>query len=328
MTTGALAKIAAFTETAYNTTPGTPDGRLLAVQSFGLRANEARDTDPTISGFRGQVRSVAGRRDVSGAVGIALSPQQIGFWLAHILGKPTTTGIGPYTHSYSVAQSGANALPAGMLFEVDYGSGIATPGRYVRYSGCRVNQATLQFPSSGFPTAQIDVLGADFDASATTPLDATLTDNGHSAWSADQIVLQIDGGAIEVCFESLSITLGNDLDAEQYCVGNGGVRHKLPEGFMIATGEGVTFFDTPALMNKALADTDAALVITLSRGDGLGTANNESLVITIPNVVFAANTPPIEGPRGVRFQGNFTAHRTSGEIGITAVLKNTLATVY
>lgn len=326
--TGALSKIAAFTETTYNTTPGTPDGRRLAVQSLALAANEARDNDPTLSGFRGQVRSTAGKRDVSGQAQISVAPESIGFWLAHLIGKPAVTGSGPYTHSFAVDPTGAGALPVGMLVEVDYGAGITAPGRYIRYSGVRVNQAVLKLPNSGFPSMQIDLLGADFDAEATSALDATLTDTGHSAWSAKQIVLELDDGATAVCFESLDVTFGNDLDADRYCVGNGGVRHDLPEGFAILSGQGVIYFDTAALMNKALADLDAKIKITLSRGDGLGTAGNESLVITIPLAVFAANTPPIDGPKGLKMQANFTAHRSTGELGLTAVLKNALAVVY
>ncbi len=325
--TGALTRIAAFTETDYDTPPVVPDGRLIAVQSFGLRAAEARETDPTLSGFRGQSRSTAGRRDVSGTILVSIAPQTIGLWLAHVIGRPVTTGAGPYTHTFAVDPNGAGALPAGLMFETDYGAGITAPGRYVRYNGVRINQGTFQFPSSGPPTLSMDALGANFSAAATTPLDATLTDAGHSAWSAKQIALEFDDGALSVCMESLSVVMGNDLDADRWCVGNGGTRHDLPEGSFIVTGQAVQFFDTPALMNKALSDADAKIKVTLTRGTGLGTAGNESLVITIPLAVFEANTPAVDGPKGLKLQANFTAHRGVGEIGVTAVLKNALATV-
>ena len=141
-------------------------------------------------------------------------------------------------------------------------------------------------------------------------------------------MLQFDDGALEVCLDNLTITLGNDLDADQWCVGNNGIRHGLDEGAFIVSGTGVQHFDTPALMNKALADQDAKLVVTLTRGTGAGTAGNEQLVLTIPNLVLAANTPPIDGPRGIRLGVSFTGHRTTGEIGVTAVLKNAMPTVY
>jgi hypothetical protein len=326
--TGALTKIAAFTEATYNTTPGSPDGRLLAVQTFGLKAVENRTADPTLSGYRGQARTTADRRNVSGSIQVSVAPEDIGFWLTHLIGKPTVTGTGPYTHSFAVDPDGAGALPAGALFETDFGAGISAPGRYVRYSGNRLSQATLQLPSSGHPTLSMDWLGADFDATAEAALDSTLTDTGHKAWNAKQVALELDDGTTSVCFESFSAVFGNDLDADRYCVGNGGVRHDLPEGQFIASGQGTIYFDTPALMNKALNDTDAKIKVTLSRGNGLGAADNESLVITIPLAVFAANTPAIDGPKGLKLDANWTAHRSTGEIGITAVLKNALAAVY
>lgn len=333
MTTGAVSRIVGFTETAYNQQPSPANGLILPVQNFGLRANEGRNNDPTITGFRGQPRSIAGRREASGGVLASIAPESIGWWLTHLIGRPATTSLGGgvYQHVFTVNRDGANSLPAGALLEVDYGPGISTPGRYVRYSGCKINQATLAIPNNGTPTINMDWLGANFNAAEVAPLDGTPTDNGHSAWSAKQItvaVLKPDGYPAMVCFDSLNLTYGNDLDADQWCVGNGGVRHALPPGFVIAGGNAVAHFDDPALMNLMLADSDAEIEVELTKGTGDGTAGNEVLTYSVPSVVFEANTPPIDGPRGLRLQANFTAHRTSGEIGITATLINSLATVY
>lgn len=327
--TGALTRIIGWNETTWNTTPGTPSARLIPVVSFGLRANEERETDPTLSGYRGQQRSSAGKREVSGAIAITVAPETIGFWLANLIGAPTTTGASaPYTHTFEVDPTGAGALPVGMGFEVDYGAGISGAGRYIVYSGVRINQMTLNLPANGNITAQIDVLGANFDADNVASLDATPTDTGHNVWKAQKAEVVFDAGALSVCLESLQVTLGNDLDPDRWCVGHGGIRHDLPEGQFIASGQAVAYFDSAALMNKALNDTDAALVITLTKGTGAGTAGNEELEITIPALVFAANTPAVDGPRGLKLQADFTAHRTIGEVGVTAVLKNALATVY
>lgn len=333
MTSGALTRIVGFTETAYNQTPTPANGRLMPIQNFQLRANEARDNDPTLSGYRGNVRSVAGRREVSGAVLATVAPESIGWWLTHLIGRPQTTSLGGgvYQHVFTVNRDGANSLPAGALFEVDYGSGIAVPGRYVRYGGCKINQGTLALPNSGFPTLNMDWLGAQFDASQSSPLDANPDDTGHSGWSAKQIkasVLGPDGYPVMVCFDSINATFGNDLDADQWCVGNGGVRHALPPGLVIAGGNAVAHFDDPALMNLMLADTDVEIEIELEKGSGDGTAGNEYLSWVIPAAVFEANTPPIDGPRGLRLQANFTAHRTVGEIGVSATLINSVASVY
>jgi len=51
------------------------------------------------------------------------------------------------------------------------------------------------------------------------------------------------------------------------------------------------------------------------------------LTFTIPSGAFEIATPTIPGPKGITVQANFSAHRTSGELGITAVLLSPLATV-
>lgn len=320
---GTAVKIVGFTETAYNTVPGTPDGELLYVQQFGVAANEDRVPDPTLSGVRGEARTVADKRDVSGSVPVTLAPESLGFWIKHALGTPVTTGVGPYVHTMEVA----NGLPVGMLLEVDYGAAITGAGRYVRYSGCRISKASFKFAATGIQTCTFEVKGANFDATAVAPLDATPTDPGHSAWSAKHLALVFDGGATAVKAESVDLNWDNDLDDSVFAIGDNGTRSELAEGFAKVGGQVVAFFTTAALMNKALADTDAALVITLSRGNGLGTAGNESLTLTIPSLVYGVTTPAVDGPRGLKLTIPFTAFKSSGELAVTAVLKNARATI-
>lgn len=321
--TGAKSRIIAVTETTYNEVPASPSAELMYVQTFTLKPAATREQDPTLSGYRGQARGVLGRKEVSGQATISLAPGSIGFWLKHLFGVPTTTGEGPYTHTFSLA----NALPAGILFETDYGSAIAGAGRYIRYGGTRINQVAFQFQTSGTPSATIDLVGSSSDATALATLDDTPTDGGHAAWGVGNISLLLDNGDTEVCLESFSPTFSNDLDTDLWCINNGGQRHDLPEGQFVVNGSGVAQFDTPALLNKALNDEDLAIQVMLSRGTGDGSANNESLVLTIPLSTIDQTAPEISGPRGLKMSFNFVAHRVSGELGVTAVLKNQRATV-
>lgn len=325
--TGAKSRVIAVTETTFNTVPGVVDAERLHIRTFTVEPDVPREQDPTISGFRGQPRGVLGRNNVTGNVQVTLAPESIGIWLKHLIGTPTTTGAGPYTHTFQVGEV-ALALPAGITFEQDFGAAIAVPGRYLRYSGCRINQGTFQFSSANaLQTASFDLLGTSFDNTAVASIDDTPTDPGHAGWGLGNVSLTLDGGATQVCLESLDMVWNNDLDADLFCINNGGTRHDLPEGFAIVTGSGVAQFDTPALLNKAWNDEDLALQVTLSRGDGLGTAGNESLVITIPLSSMDKFGVPINGPRGLKQNFNWVAHRGVGELGITAVLKNARATI-
>lgn len=322
--TGAKARLIAVAETTYNVLPVTPDAELIYAQSYNLRPNATREQDPTLSGYRGQMRGTLGRVDVSGSATVSVAPQSIGFWLKHLIGTPVTTGAGPYVHTFGLP----SVLPAGVSFEIDYGPAIAAPGRYVCFHGCRINQGRFQFQTQGTPAATFDIVGARSDATAVASIDPTPTDPGHAAWAVSNLTLQLDGGATEVCLESLDFTWSNDLDTDLYCINNGGQRHDLPEGFAILSGSFVSQFDAPALLNKALSDQDLTIEVGLKRGTGDGSAGNESLIWTIPLSTLDQTAPEVSGPRGLKAPFNFVAHRAEGaELGAKAVLKNQRATI-
>lgn len=316
--------LAGFTQDSFNTGPAAPNGERLYRRSNSLTGQMQRVVDETLSGFRGMTRSVAGNRTVTGAVPVTLAPESIGFWLKHLIGAPTTAGVNPYTHTFQVAASGANALPPSMLLELDLGDEILAANRYIRYTGCRINRGQFTFRPGALIDASFDIIGADFSNDAGAPLDATLIDPGHTAFEPAQITATI--GALDVCLNELSLSCENGLDDSLYCLSNGGVRDDLPEGMFNATGSLSALVDNEDLMNQVLAGTDTDLVVTISRGDGLGSAGNESLVITYPSIVFDVVTPPVEGPRGVKLAANFMAHRTSAELAMSWVLKNARAT--
>lgn len=323
---GSNTRVVAVPETVFKT-PGT-DGERLYFTQFTVKPDQQRDNSQTLSGYRGQSRSAEGLRNVSGQIGHELAPETAGLLLKNLIGAPTTSGAGPYTHVFQAANSGANALPIGLTFEEDFGTAIASASRYLQLRGCRFNQGTFTFGPSGFQTLQVDVLGSDW-LKTNTALDATPTDPGHIPFTAAELAVRLgpSGSPKSVCFNQLTLNWGNDLDPDKYCISGGGVRDGLGEGFAIVGGSVVAFFDHADVIDTILSGADTELAITLSRGDGLGTAGNESLVIAIPNLVFSRTGPDISGPRGLRLQANFTVHRTTGELGATFTLKNAQATL-
>ncbi len=324
--TGAKTRLIGVAETTYNVLPAAPDAELLYTQNHSIKPSASREQDPTLSGYRGQQRGTLGRVEVAGSVTVSVAPQSLAFLLKHLIGMPVTTGAspGPYTHTFGLP----SVLPPGISFEVDYGPAISTPGRYVRYHGCRISQGRFQFQTQGTPSATFDVVGARADATATESFDLTPTDPGHAAFAVADMSLVVDGGDTLACLESLDLTWSNDLDTDLWCINNGGQRHDLPEGFAIVTGNLVSQFDTPALLNKALNDQDIALAITLKRGTGDGSEGNESLVWNIPLGTLDQTAPEVSGPRGLKAPFNFIAHRAANaELGVTCVLKNQRATI-
>lgn len=322
---GTLTRVLGYAETAFKT-PGA-EGFVLPLTQFTPQPRQPRIQSQTLTGRRGTTRSAAGLKSVEGQWSYEVAPESVGIVLRHLVGNPTTTGASaPYTHVFQHAISGANALPPGLTLEQDFGAGtIASAARILRMLGCRINQGTLTLTPQGFQTMNLDILGSDW-LQATTLLDATPTDVGHTGFEAPNVSITIGSPAKDICLNQLTLTIGNDLDPDKYCITGGGVRDGLTEGFAMVSGQITAFFDHEDVINTVLSGADTSMTITISRGTGLGTAGNESLVIAIPALVFEAAGAPINGPRGQRIQANFMAHRVgAAELGITYTLKNAVA---
>lgn len=301
---GINSRLLAWAETTYGVTPVSPDAEVMYFKTFTPGATLQRMIDETISGRRGTPRSIVGNKDVSGQLVATLAPESAFRLLANLIGAPATTGASaPYTHVFSLA----GALPVSMGLELDYGPAIVGAGRYLRLLGVRIAKATFKFASSGFCEVTYELRGADFSLSATTPIDAAPDDFGHSGFSMFSATLT-EGGAPFAQATDLTIVIDNDLDDSLFVIGGGGVRADLTEGFFKISGAMTALYASGALVNKGINSTDSAIVISLSRGTGLGTAGNEKITFNVPALQYDVTSPQIDGPRGVRQSLNYNAH--------------------
>ena len=302
---GIAAKLLMWPEVTYGITPVTPSAENMYFRTCNVSGSLARLIDETISGRRGLPRSIIGNKDVSGTIMTTLAPQSAMRWLANLIGTPVTTGASPpYTHTFSLA----GALPVGFGLEIDWGSAIATPGRFTRFSGCRIAKGSFKFGSSGFVDASFDVRGADFDLSAVAPIDASPDDYGHAGHSMFTAVIT-EGGSPIATVQELTFEWDNDLDDSQFVIGGGGKRGALDEGFAKLSGSVTALFADTSLISKGINSTDTALTLELSHGTGAGTAGNEKMTFAIPYMLYDVKTPGIEGPKGIKQQLAFNAHR-------------------
>lgn len=318
---GGMVAVCVYPESPYKT-PGA-NGTRLPFATFGLNNQQPRNKSAILSGYYGESRGILGLKGVSGSITTEAGPEDIGIWLKHLIGAPVSATAGSANkHTFLVGKDTAD-IPLGMSFEQDFGTALASAThRVLRYIGCRLNKGTFNFNTSGFIGCSFDVLGADV-VPDDAPLDATPDDLGHTSWSITDVGIVLSAGStIEVCLNSLQLNFNNDLDPDLYCISAGGVRDDLARGIVGCDGQLVGLFDSDALLKQTMADTDASLVVTCMRGTGDGTAGNEKLVLTVPALTFSPGSVPVNGPKGLRVTANFTAHRTTGEIGLKAELWN------
>nr|MBP6583163.1 hypothetical protein [Chromatiaceae bacterium] len=198
-------------------------------------------------------------------------------------------------------------------------------GKVEHFLGCRIGQATFDIPTEGPCTLNMSLQGANY-AIANAPLDAAQQDAGHTGFASSDCTVLV-GGASTTCVKQASIAIDNTLDGDRYCIGGGGVRNDIPEGFAEVTGSITALFEAFTLIDAAMAGTDTTLELLMSRGDGLGSAGNESLSIKLDHARLALASPAISSPGGVEVTFEFTGYKSGAtDKGLLVVLKNAQAT--
>lgn len=317
---GSQAAVTLFEETTFATDPGTPDGKKLYFTSADLSSGQNLMDSETLGASRERSRPIQGNITVDGSLDMEIGAENIGTLFKHALGQNVDSGTGPYTHILTLGN-----LPTGLTLEKDFGSNISGTGRYEKFNGCRIKSLALDFPAEGFPKAQFGIVGAK-SALASSALDATITDYGHTPFSAFEATI-LEGGSAIAVVTAAKINLDNDLDESAFAIGGGGVRRSLPEGFSTVTGEITALFEDPTLLNKAINRTASSLKITLSRGTGLGSAGNESIEFFVQNLDYQRKSPGISGPKGVLITLPFKAYKVGGTTAFQITLKNAVATL-
>ncbi len=296
---GAKAQIIYGEEQTFNQLPASPAGTLLPFRpGESLARHTGLGQTGVIRANRNPERPFQDTREVSGPIPLALNPY-MGLLFKHLLGAVTTTGSGPYTHVFKVAD-----LPTSLWFE----KGFTDIGQYLLFTGVRVGSMSFSFSGKGgVVESGLALMGADQADPATASVDPAPTVEDDRPFRNFQAAIEEGGAAIATVTE-VSLQVDNNLDGDVYTIGSGGSRHEIPEGVIAVTGELTALFDSVTLYNKARNGTESSLKITLSRGDGLGAAGNESLEIYIPELVFEENTPAVDGPRGLRVKLPFRAY--------------------
>lgn len=302
---GIASKIIVWDESTYATTPASPLGEAMYFRSCNVKGSIARAVDETLSGKRGMPPSIMTNRDISGQIVQTLAPQSCIKMLKHLIGIPTITAV---STANEFVFSLAGGLPAGFGMETDFGSVITPPGRFHVNRGCRVSKGSFKFSPAGFIDATYDVRGATFDIAGATTLDATPDDFGHSGFSMFTASIK-EGGVTVANVTDVTVDVDNDLDDSLFVIGGGGVRGDLPEGFSKWSGRITALFNSGALLQKGLNNTESSLLIELKNGIGDGTAGNEYFGIEIPNLYYDYQSPEIPGPRGLKVDLSFTGHR-------------------
>jgi hypothetical protein len=231
----------------------------------------------------------------------------------------------PYIHTFSIGE-----IPS-FTIEVQF-SGLDT-FQSRRFLGCCVNTMTIKIPQEGYIGLDLEIMAARETTDTSkmagtneitythTPYDAFELAGAHVMLGNSYSTAQAIG-----CIDSISeIRINNNLGDEGYVLGGSGIRKYLPAGVTTVNGTCKIWFsdtsgaDSVSLLTDINNGIKKSIILTFIRGNTtlanpgtsspkVGEPNNEAIQIILPELMFAATSPVIEGPTGVYFEGTFSAY--------------------
>lgn len=246
---------------------------------------------------------------VEGNVVVPVDLRNFGHWLKALFGAPTTTGTGPYTHTFV---SGAASLPS-LALEV----GMPEVPIFFMESGVRVNSAQLSFARSGAANATLNCIAqGESDATTTgggTPTTATLTRFNQFQGSIKKDGLQLGN------VTGAQLTYTNNLERIETIRSDGKIDGADPTIAALTGNIEVRFADT-ALIDAATDNTPMELAFAYIIDA------DKSLTFTAHEVYLPKPKLAISGPGGVQATFDWQAAKaTSPARMLTVVLKNDVA---
>lgn len=306
---GANAIMAAAFETTYGTPPASGYKKLPFVSSALGEEQNLIESDLLGLGREPLPPS----KDVANNEGDVVVPvdlRNFGYWLKLLLGAPTTTGTGPYTHTFV---SGALSLPS-MAIEI----GLPDVPSYGMNFGARANSMSIQMQRSGHLTATLNLI-AQGETRAGTSGAGTPTEAVIERFSQGIGEIKRNGSLLGNVV-SAEFSYSNNLDKVEVIRPDGRIEDAEP-AMVAVTGNVVVRFANTVLLDQAVDGTACELSF------GWEIDADRSLLFTLHEVFLPRAKLPVSGPGGVQATFAFQAAKDpSLNKTMTAVLVNDVET--
>lgn len=308
---GSNAEMAMAFEATYGTTPASGFIQMPFVSS-GVGASRGLIPDDLLGLGRDPQAPTLDVVEVAGDVTVPMDVANLGHWLRMIFGDASTTGSGPYTHTFT---SGAtDALPSVSLEhawpEVPY---------YEMLEGVKASSLSFEMTRGAgtLLTAQVGLIGkgytGDTSTNAGTPSEAAVERFSHFQGG----VSRNDSAMADVT--RLTFNYSNGLDPLQVIATDGEIG-AIDEGMASCTGEITVRFGATTLIDQAVAGTAMDLDLSWTYASG------KSLAIAVPRVFLERPGIPVQGPAGIDVTYSWTAaQQSNGNPMVTATLINSTA---
>lgn len=251
-----------------------------------------------------------GGKTIGGSVSMEFGNTDIASLLKHLFGAVSTSGAGPYTHTYTPGSLDDDSLTMQV--------GRADSGGTVRartFSGVKVPSWTLSCTAGELAMLELEVSAQDEDG-GTALASASYT----SGWAPFSFVDgSITKGGSAIAVDSWSISGTNNLRTDRFKVGSDLVTEQLENGVRDLTISAQMDFEDLTVYDNFLDDDNLTLVCKLDNG-------TQSFTVTAKGYL-TGSSPTVTGPEVLKQPLEFVAESlTSDADALTAVLVNSETT--
>lgn len=254
--------------------------------TLDIKETQALNDSTIIRGTRNMDRSFLGFKALDGSLSIPLDTKSAPKFLEGFFNAPATTGTDPYTHVFSVHNT---SIPS-YFFEVAHKDLTL----FYLHNGIKMNSFDLSFGGDGELLMNINLMGQKTTKDVTEVLAPTDL-IGNVKFEQFQASIT---GATKV--KDLSLTYTNNLDGDQYVIGDGGQRGEIPLGMVGVNGSFTALYEDDTLLAAARDNINQDFNITLTNG-----AN--SIAFDMNEVVLEPTGVTIDSPQGLTQTFNYTA---------------------
>ena len=253
-----------------------------------------------------------GNVEVSGDLGFELYQQGMGLWFRHMFGAVSTSGAGPYVHTFTPGDMSDDH------FTLQIGKpDVAGTVQPFTFSGCKVTEWELAAKAGELVTLGVSVVGKDL-ATGTSLATASYGIGSGLPFSFAHASVTVGGSAAYV--KEITLKGSNGLAVDRRGIGSAYIKEPLEAELRAYEGEMVCEFESLTQMNLFRNGTENALVLTIDAGSAA------KCVITT-NVRYDGSTPEVQGRGVTELKVPFKCLGPSTDAGaITAVLTNSDAT--
>lgn len=281
---GDQAKLLARRQSNFGTAEAAADGAFynLPYYSYNVAPTGELANDEAIYGdaFPGEV--VQGLRNLAGSFEVPMGFDSIGWHLAQLLGLPTTTGTGPYVHSFA-----AQAQPSILLAT----HGITHGGVVQHFTQDTLATTGMEINAQKNGTRQrvtFNATGRE-EVKAGTTLDAAPVE-----YANDPVPLGFQGalsfnGSEVAGVTSVGLTLNSGREADQETMNGKATAAEISDGVWDLSGTIGARFRDAQLYDLADAGTTFALSLAWQ------ISADYSLAINVPSLLLERTGVPIEG---------------------------------